>query len=66
MLSIKITDQKKYEQIYNVDLSDCSDTIRKGQFDGDITIELNNGTYLTYSGDHGVYDFEKEFGFIIE
>ncbi len=62
MLSIQIKNQEKFNQVKDVDFSQCSNTVNKNSFDGYLTIELEGGDYWS-QGQHHVSDFEEDFGF---
>lgn len=63
MLTYKITDENKFKNVSLVEI-DGSKGIYNNSFDGDVTI-INNKKENTYSGEHGVRDYEDEYGFII-
>lgn len=64
MLTIKVTDKRKYRKIEEIDLSGASKTMRNNAFDGDVTIQTRAGE-KTWSGQHGSKDWEDEFGFVV-
>lgn len=64
MLGIKITDKKKSSVVSYVEFT--SNSIRNGSFDENVYIELEDGTEINFDGEHGVKDFEDQFGFIVE
>lgn len=65
MLSIKVTDEKKFKKVIDVDLSNAGKSIYRGAFDGNILVQLKKGEEIESDGQHGVYDWEDEYGFII-
>jgi hypothetical protein len=65
MLQVKITNQEKFAQVSEVDLG-SSRSIVRGGFDGHVYIQLENGKEIEATGQHGVRDWEDEFGFVVE
>lgn len=66
MLQIRITNQEKFNKVSNVDLSCSSETIYRNSFDGNVLIQLESGKELEFDGQHGVNDFESDYGFVID
>lgn len=65
MLVTKITNEKKFKKVSDVDFSGASKSIWKGSFDGHVYIQLKNGQEIESDGQHGVNDWEQEFGFVV-
>lgn len=65
MLVTKITDKRKFNKISEVDFSGASRSIWRGFFDGNVYIQLKNGEEIKSDGQHGVNDWEEEFGFVV-
>ena len=64
MLTIQVTDKRKFKKVSEVDLSDASKTMRNNSFDGDVMLHLATEE-LTFSGQHGANDWEEDYGFIV-
>ena len=64
MLTIQVTDKRKFRKVSEVDLSDASKRMRNNAFDGDVIIHLTNEE-LTFSGQHGANDWQEDYGFIV-
>ena len=59
--SIKITNEELYnEKVVDVDLD-----FHKGGMNGDVTIEIEGEGERCITGEHGTYDYEDDYGFII-
>jgi len=65
MLVYKITNQEKFNQVSDVDLSGASKSIWRGSFNGNVYIQLEGGEEIESDGQHGVNDWEAEYGFVI-
>jgi len=62
---IKVTNEKRYNQI-DVDVSGL-EVSYNGTIHGTISIDPGNGEgWKDYTGEHGAYDYEEEFGFVLE
>ncbi len=65
MLVAKITNEEKFNQVSDVDFSGASKSIWRGSFDGHVYIQLASGEEIESDGQHGVNDWEEEFGFVV-
>lgn len=65
MLEVKITNQENFNKVSDVDFSQCSESILRNSFDGNINIQLENGKEIESTGQHGVNDWNEDFGFIV-
>lgn len=65
MLLVKITNQEKFNQVSSVDLSYASKSIYNGSFDGNVEIQLKDNSTHVSDGQHGVNDWNDEFGFVV-
>ena len=59
--SIKVTN----EELFNNKVVDVDIDFHKGSMHGDVAIEVVGQGERCYSGEHGKYDYEADFGFII-
>ncbi len=69
MVSFRITNEELFEGV-EVDLSGVNNRISdyKGQLiavEGDVSIEDAEGNLRDYSGEHGCFDYNDKFGFVI-
>jgi len=68
MKNIKITNPDLFKsRNVDVNIDSLSIGIIRGRFVavGDIHISFDNNQFQTLSGEHGQYDFEEDFGFIL-
>lgn len=65
MLTVKVTNEEKFKQIDEVDFEQASRGIWRGGFDGNVFIQLKNGAEINSTGEHGVNNWEEEFGFVV-
>lgn len=65
MLITKITNEEKFNQVSDVDLSGASKSIWRGSFDGHVYIQLENGEEIESDGQHGINDWQEDFGFVV-
>lgn len=63
MIKIKITNEEKYANVFDINTSQLSHS--RGSFFGSITIETENDRYV-WTGEHGTSDYEQDYGFILE
>lgn len=64
MLGIKITDSNRFNKVCSICFEQASKNIYRGRIDGSVTIYLNDDE-ITFTGEHGVNDYEERFGFVI-
>ena len=64
MLGTEITNEEKFDKVCDVCFELASKQIYRGGIDGSITIYLKDDE-ITFTGEHGVSDYEDQFGFKI-
>lgn len=65
MASIEVTNRNKFRTVLEVDTSDLEFVERMDGFHGTIRFDFTDGRAKDLSGDHGRYDYEQEYGFVL-
>ena len=63
MPKIKVTNQEKYHDVFEVNVSQLSHS--QGRYRGSISIDTANDKFL-WTGEHGYNDYEDDYGFILD
>lgn len=63
MVTIKVTNEEKYADVFEVNTSQLSHS--QGIYRGSISIDTANDKFL-WTGEHGCNDYEEDYGFILE
>ena len=63
-VSVKITNETLYnERVIEVETNNVKN-VSNNSFNGNVAIEVENEGWREYDGEHGMKDYEDEFGFI--
>ena len=63
-VSVKITNETLYnERVIEVETNNVKN-VSNNSFNGNVAIEVENEGRREYDGEHGMKDYEDEFGFI--
>ena len=58
MITYKVTNEAKFDKVIDIDID-----VRGNK--GVISIDIEGKGWVDFYGEHGKYDFEDEFGFVL-